>query len=80
MFAKSHDGFKLAEADLKMRGPGDVYGTAQKGFRQFKIATFNDYALLKAAREAAAEVVREGPDRYPELRTMAAKKEEWVVG
>ncbi|KKR14764.1 MAG: ATP-dependent DNA helicase RecG [Candidatus Falkowbacteria bacterium GW2011_GWA2_39_24] len=47
------NGFDLAQADLKFRGPGEVYGTLQKGFPELKIATLYDYALMKQAKEAA---------------------------
>ncbi|PIR93080.1 DNA helicase RecG [Candidatus Falkowbacteria bacterium CG10_big_fil_rev_8_21_14_0_10_43_10] len=79
-FAKNHDGFKLAEEDLKMRGPGEVYGTAQKGFPEFKIADLNDHVLIKEVREAAERIVNEGAEKYPELLERIKKDDEWVVG
>ena len=79
-FTKSNDGFKLAEADLKMRGPGEVYGTEQKGFPEFKIATLNDYKLIKEAKEAAENVVKEGAEKYPRLLEKVRREGEYAVG
>ena len=53
------NGFELAELDLKIRGPGEVYGTRQSGFPEFKIATLFDYALMRLASEAAEKVLAE---------------------
>ena len=44
------DGFALAEADLKLRGPGEVYGTMQKGFPELRIASLFDYELMSLAK------------------------------
>jgi ATP-dependent DNA helicase RecG len=46
-------GAELAEYDLKMRGPGDMYGLAQSGTRMLKIASFSDVALIEKAQKAA---------------------------
>ena len=48
----TNDGFEIAEADLKLRGPGDLMGTKQSGAIQLKVADIiNDNQLLKKARE-----------------------------
>ncbi|PIT94152.1 DNA helicase RecG [Candidatus Falkowbacteria bacterium CG10_big_fil_rev_8_21_14_0_10_43_11] len=80
IFTKSNDGFKLAEADLRQRGPGEVYGTAQKGFPEFKIATLNDYTLIKETKEAAENIASEGIEKYPKLLERIEKTGEYVVG
>ena len=50
------DGFKLAEEDLKLRGPGQFFGEAQHGLPDLKIAdVFRDLTLLMEARQAAEE-------------------------
>jgi len=79
-FARSSDGFKLAEADLRQRGPGEVYGTAQKGFPEFKIATFNDYELVKQTKAAAESIVADGVEKYPQLLEKIRGEGEYVVG
>jgi ATP-dependent DNA helicase RecG len=57
---KSNDGFKIAEVDLKLRGPGNIMGTQQSGILQFKIADLiQDQALLKVARDQALRILKE---------------------
>ena len=63
----TRDGFALAEADLKMRGPGELMGTRQSGIPDLQVATFGDLALIEEAREYALEAAR----RDPELRDAA---------
>ncbi|MEA3464181.1 MAG: ATP-dependent DNA helicase RecG [Patescibacteria group bacterium] len=64
-----NDGFALAKMDLKFRGPGQVYGTAQKGFPELKIATLFDYQLMKQARDEAVKLVNKDASlaSWPEL-------------
>jgi len=51
------DGFRIAEVDLKLRGPGDLMGTQQSGVLQMKIADIvKDQGILELARKAAFEV------------------------
>ncbi len=53
-------GFEIAEIDLKLRGAGDILGTRQHGFAEFKIADFTrDYQLIQTAREDAAKIIKE---------------------
>ncbi|MDD5071395.1 MAG: GxxExxY protein [Patescibacteria group bacterium] len=70
------DGFTLAKMDLKFRGAGEIYGTAQKGFPQLKIASLFDYKLMKEAREEAIEIINKDPGlkNYPLL---AEKLGDW---
>ena len=54
---ETNDGFKIAEVDLKLRGPGDLMGTQQSGILQLKIADIaQDQQILELARKAAFEV------------------------
>ena len=56
----TNDGFKIAEKDLELRGPGDIEGTRQSGALNFKIANIvNDRGLLEMAREEAEKTVTE---------------------
>ncbi|HEC64196.1 MAG TPA: ATP-dependent DNA helicase RecG [bacterium] len=52
-FAGENDGLKIAEYDLKRRGPGEVYGTKQAGIPNLRIADFHDVKLIEKTREAA---------------------------
>ncbi len=54
---KSTDGFYLAEADLKLRGPGEIYGRAQHGELNLSFANLADTKLLKKARDVATKIV-----------------------
>ena len=59
----TNDGFKLAEVDLKLRGPGDMMGTRQSGMLNFKIADLvKDNKILLHAREQALELVNDDFD------------------
>ena len=55
----------MAEYDLKLRGPGEVYGTAQSGMMNLKLATLSDTQLIKLAREMAHGV---DFDLHPEMK------------
>lgn len=56
------DGFVLAEADLKMRGSGEIFGTRQSGLPEFKVADLvEDYPILEEARKVAQSITRQ-PD------------------
>jgi ATP-dependent DNA helicase RecG len=50
---KSNDGFYLAEVDLKLRGPGEIYGRAQHGALNLQVATLGDTQLIARAQKAA---------------------------
>lgn len=55
---KSNDGFYIAGEDLKLRGPGDLFGIRQSGLMEFRIGDiYNDADILKAASEAAGEIL-----------------------
>lgn len=65
VICKSNDGFYIAEADLKLRGPGDIAGTRQSGAYEFKAANLvEDQAILRTARAIAEDILT----RDPELR------------
>jgi len=56
---KSNDGFALAEADLEFRGPGEVYGIKQSGYRdELKVAKLTDYIIIKKSKTAADEIIK----------------------
>ena len=60
---KSNDGFYIAGEDLKLRGPGDLFGIRQSGVMEFRIGDiYNDSSILKSASEAASEILSLDPD------------------
>lgn len=62
MMEKTTDGFKIAEFDLEMRGPGEFMGTKQSGLSGFKLANLvRDMMILQEAREAAFEILKQDP-------------------
>jgi ATP-dependent DNA helicase RecG len=59
----TNDGFKVAEKDLELRGPGDIEGTRQSGLLNFKIANIiQDRAMLEVAKNIATQIVEVDPD------------------
>ncbi|MGD9419485.1 MAG: ATP-dependent DNA helicase RecG [Verrucomicrobiota bacterium JB025] len=71
---ETSDGFEIAEADLRLRGPGDVLGTMQSGLSDLRFPEFlADTALLREARSLAEQVLREEPSlggRHVKLRPL----------
>ena len=59
---RTNNGFDIAEADLKLRGPGNIEGTQQSGILNFKIADLaKDGRILQTAREIAARILDSDP-------------------
>ena len=62
------DGFRIAERDLELRGPGELLGLRQSGFLNFRVAdAARDQALLPAAQQAADLMLRAHRDRVEPL-------------
>ena len=74
LFQKCHDGFELAEKDMELRGPGEIYGVEQSGFGGLKIASLHDVEIIKTARDAATFVLDGGLEKFPVL---SEKIKEW---
>jgi ATP-dependent DNA helicase RecG len=80
VMAATNDGFKIAEADLEIRGPGEFLGTRQSGIPDFRVANlFRDGRTLDQARQEAFRIAEDPAfltaDRYHELRQ--ALKDRW---
>jgi len=74
---QTSDGFKIAEADLTIRGPGDFLGTKQSGLPQFRFANLiRDARILSEAREDAFTLVKQYPElsNYPDLLEQVLQK------
>ena len=72
---KSNDGFHLAEVDLKLRGPGEIYGALQHGALDLRIATLSDTKLIHRA-QADVQKFLQNPEnmvRYRELMSGITK-------
>ncbi len=72
---KSNDGFYLAEADLRLRGPGEIYGKAQHGALNLRIATLADTKLISRVQTAAREFIDSDDDllQYKQLAARVKK-------
>ena len=69
---KSNDGFKIAAEDLKLRGPGDLFGIRQSGLMNFRLGdVFQDAKLLKMASEAVASPEAAGSEWLKKLEAHA---------
>ena len=74
------DGFKIAEIDLELRGPGDFLGTRQSGLPQFQLANVvEDQPILKTARKAAFDVIHQDPGlRLPQHEALRKQYRKYV--
>jgi ATP-dependent DNA helicase RecG len=71
---ETNDGFRIAEVDLQLRGPGEFFGTRQSGLPEFRVADLlRDAALLEDARRDAQAIVAADPELHaPEHRGLRA--------
>ncbi|NCB93511.1 MAG: ATP-dependent DNA helicase RecG [Clostridia bacterium] len=77
---ESNDGFYIASEDLKLRGPGDLFGVRQSGLLEFGIADiFRDSDIMKKASEAAAEILELDYDmQLPQNQNLRERLEEYT--
>lgn len=85
---RTTDGFEIAEADLRLRGPGDLHGTQQSGILDLKIADIiKDEKILKYSRNMAVDILTEDPHLEMEknrpilqqLKTLSKNKPNWSL-
>lgn len=77
---KSNDGFYIASEDLKLRGPGDLFGIRQSGILEFRMGdVFQDSAVLGQASEAAGRLLKEDPQLLDPLYKGIRKKLEHII-
>lgn len=70
---KTLSGFELAELDLKLRGPGEIFGYKQHGFPELKIASWSDFELIKETKGVAEEIIK-NPEKYTQIYKILQKK------
>ncbi len=74
-------GFKLAEIDLELRGPGEVYGVKQSGIPDLKMASLTDSVTIEKARKSAQALINKDPllKNYPKLLAKFSEREEIYI-
>ena len=82
VMTQTGDGFRIAEEDLRLRGPGEFYGTKQSGIPEFMIADIlRDMDVLVETREAAFALVENDPNlSQPEHRALRREIERTEAG
>ncbi len=72
IMSRSNDGFEIAEEDLRLRGPGDLFGIRQSGEMRFRLGDiYGDHAILLEAAALAAEIMKKDPQLLaPEHRNL----------
>ncbi len=76
-FSRTNDGFKIAEEDLRLRGPGEFFGTRQSGLPDLRAANIiRDAALLEQARKDAFDLIQQDPklDLFRPLKELLQRK------
>jgi ATP-dependent DNA helicase RecG len=75
-FAENSDGFKLAQYDLEMRGPGQIYRKLQSGALDLRLVDITDLSLVKKAKEAAQEILNKKLTLSKELKANIQKHQD----
>ena len=83
LVARTSNGFELAQADLELRGPGELFGTKQAGVPSLRIASLLDARLIEATRREAETLLEADPDlddaAHAELRRHVERAEAGIV-
>ena len=80
VLVNSNDGFEIAEADLRLRGPGTISGTKQSGFPEFAFASIaTDLKMFECARQDASYILEhEGDPQFAYLLQEARKSSQGI--
>lgn len=79
LLTRYYSGIELAEMDLKMRGPGELFGTAQSGLINLKIADLSDLSLIERTRSWVSKVFeKKDLEDYPYLKEVVVKEPQTV--
>ena len=83
LVARNRDGFVLAQADLELRGPGELFGTRQAGTPSLRVASLLDVRLIDATRQEAEALLEADPELeappHAALRTLVQRAEAGLV-
>jgi len=76
--AKAKNGFELAEMDLKIRGPGELYGRSQSGLTDLGMEALKNLKMVEAARKESQSITKKDPElkKHPELKDAVASRKE----
>ncbi len=74
------DGFTLAEKDLMMRGPGDLFGTLQAGFAPFRYASLSDGQLVREAEQICQSILSLGQKNWPDELNKWIESKASIIG
>jgi len=79
-FVKAKNGFELAEHDLKIRGPGELYGRSQSGLTDLGMEALTNLKMVEAARTEARNIIENDPllKKYPALKNAIHTKKEKI--
>lgn len=79
-FVKAKNGFELAENDLKIRGPGELYGRSQSGLTDLGMEALTNLKMVEAARTEAHKLIEQDPTlkNHPELKKAISSKKEKI--
>jgi ATP-dependent DNA helicase RecG len=79
-FVKAKNGFELAEQDLKIRGPGELYGRSQSGLTDLGMDALKNIKMVEAARKEAHNIIEDDPTlkRHPEIMDAIKTKKEKI--